>query len=139
MFLTLECGYIFKTCAVGAYSCFTRCTTYQVWSPLSMSAIDIHFPMYATRIMCLILWWALAYLSLSTLMHVVFIDMKPRWCAVMHQMWKSAWFSHWKCGIFLPYSLHKSLGENNVLGEMLLNFRHENKVKYCQIFTMEIW
>jgi len=39
----------------------------------------------------------------------------------------------------LPYSLHKSLGENNVLGEILLSFRHENKAKYCQIFTMEIW
>ena len=94
---------------------------------------------------CLMLWRASARLSTSMSIHVISTNMKPYWCAIEHHTRNSIEFSLWKWGTLLPYSHNESLVRIVFCvlwctwGEVLLDFRHENKAKCCRIFTMEIW
>ena len=93
----------------------------------------------------LILWRVLAHLSTSMSIHVVYTDAKPYRCAIAHKMRNFARFSPWKWDTLLPYSHSENLVRIAfcvlwcTCGETLLDFRHENKVKCCWIFAVEIW
>ena len=144
MLLTLECGYAFKAYAANVYSCFTGCMTYHVCDRL--------YPCWLVTLVSPCIWQAscVQYFfeprhSLSILMHIVYIGIKPYQCAVVHQTQNSTKLSPWKCGIFLPYSHHESLVRIvfcvlwRTWPKMLPKFHHKNKAKCYHIFIMEIW
>ena len=115
--------------AVDAYSCFIGLYDLPyVRLPLSMSVSDIGFLVYATCIMCLVL-------SLSILMHAVYIGKKPCQCAIAHQTQNFARLFPWKCDIFLSYSHRKSLVRIVFCvlwctwPKMVADFCHESRVK----------
>ena len=103
-----------------------------MWLPQSMIVSDIDFLMYTTCITCLILWWTLEYLSLSILMHIIYIAMKTYRCSMTYLMQNSVKFSPWKCGIFLPYSHRESLVT------IALSLPKCTDLKCCRIFTTKI-
>ena len=50
MLLTLDHGYEFKAIVIDAYSCYIVCMIVAVWFSWSMSASNIGFPVYVTRV-----------------------------------------------------------------------------------------
>ena len=81
-----------KAYVVDVYSYYIVCMIVMVWFPLSMLASDIGFPVYATRISVLKLWWAPTCYSMNILTHAEYTGTKPCWCAIAHQKWNFAEF-----------------------------------------------
>ena len=94
---------------------------------------------------CLMLWRPSASRSMSMSIRIVYTNTKPSWCAITHQTWNFARFSPWNGASPMPYSHVEILVRIafgvlwRIWGKALSNFCHENKAKYCQIFTVEIW
>ena len=81
---------------------------------------------------CLMFWRASAHHSTSILICAVYPDVKPCWCAIVHQTWNFARYFLWKWGIHIAIFSHRKFGKSSVLCAMM------HLRKRCWIFTMKI-
>ena len=69
--------------------------------------------------MCVKFWGAPTYLNTSMLALVVYISMKPCWCAISYQTRNSVGFSLRKRDTFVVVFSQEKLGENSILCTMM--------------------